>query len=175
MVVQQQKHNAGHSSRWAVAVLVCALMGAALFGAASPASAQTARQKDKNLMRNLGIGLGAAAVWQATKGKTTNAAVLAAGAALAGKKYEDARKAQTRENDWRGSGDWRGSDDWRRDDGRYDERYDDDYRRPVRSDYRRSRSDDGPRYVGSANHPGKHKGWSKGKGNSKKVGKKGRG
>lgn len=66
------------------------------------ASAQTskekARQKDKNLMRNLGIGAGAAAVYEGVNGRTTNALVLGAGAALAGKKYEDARKAQTRES-----------------------------------------------------------------------------
>ena len=66
-------------------------------GIAGPAAAQSSRQKDKNLMRNLGIGLGAAAVHQAVKGKTTNAVVLGAGAAYAGKKYEDARKAQNRE------------------------------------------------------------------------------
>jgi hypothetical protein len=64
----------------------------------SPAAAQSARQKDKNNMRNLGIGLGAAAVHEVVKGRGTNAAVLGAGALYAGKKYEDARKAQAREN-----------------------------------------------------------------------------
>ncbi|GAB4469804.1 MAG: hypothetical protein OHK0029_42500 [Armatimonadaceae bacterium] len=64
----------------------------------SPVQAQTARQKDKNAMRNLGIGLGAAAIHEAAKGRNTNALVLGAGAAYAGKKYEDARKAQAREN-----------------------------------------------------------------------------
>lgn len=49
-------------------------------------------------MRNLGIGAGAAAVYEGVNGRTTNALVLGAGAALAGKKYEDARKAQTRES-----------------------------------------------------------------------------
>lgn len=66
------------------------------------ASAQTSQQKkrqnDKNLMRNLGIGAAAGAVHEGVKGRTTNALILGAGAALAGKKYEDARKAQTREN-----------------------------------------------------------------------------
>ena len=56
-----------------------------------------ARQKDKNLMRNLGVGAGAAAIYEGVNGRTTNAVVLGAGAALAGKKYEDSRKAQTRE------------------------------------------------------------------------------
>lgn len=62
------------------------------------AMAQTARQKDKNLMRNLGIGLGAGAIHEAVKGRTTNALVLGAGAAYSAKKYEDARKAQVKEN-----------------------------------------------------------------------------
>ena len=66
--------------------------------AAAPAAAQSSRQKDKNNMRNLGIGLGAAAAHQALKGKGTNALVLGAGAAYAGKKYEDSRKAQNRDN-----------------------------------------------------------------------------
>jgi len=66
--------------------------------AAPTAFAQTdkdrARQRDKNNMRNLGIGLGAVAAHQAIKGRTTNALVLGAGAALAAKKYEDQRKSQ---------------------------------------------------------------------------------
>lgn len=57
-----------------------------------------ARQRDKNNMRNLGMVLGGLAAHQAIKGKTTNALVLGAGAAYAGKKYEDARKAQRRES-----------------------------------------------------------------------------
>lgn len=63
---------------------------------AGPLVAQS-RQKDKNNMRNLGTALGAVAAHQAIKGKGTNAVVLGAGAAYAGKKYEDARKAQSRE------------------------------------------------------------------------------
>ena len=66
--------------------------------AAAPVAAQTSRQKNKNLMRNLGIGLGAAAVHQAVKGKKTNAIILGAGAAYSAKRYEDHRKAQAREN-----------------------------------------------------------------------------
>ena len=65
--------------------------------AAAPVAAQTSRQKNKNLMRNLGIGLGAAAVHQAVKGKKTNAIILGAGAAYSAKRYEDHRKAQARE------------------------------------------------------------------------------
>jgi hypothetical protein len=68
--------------------------------AAPAAMAQTdkdkARQRDKNTMRNLGIGLGALAAHQAIKGKTTNALVLGAGAAYSAKKYEDQRKSQSR-------------------------------------------------------------------------------
>ena len=59
------------------------------------------RQGDKNNMRNLGIGLGAAAVLSATQGKGTQALVLGAGAAYAGKKYDDARKAQNDHEDRR--------------------------------------------------------------------------
>ncbi len=70
----------------------------ALAVTAGPVAAQTGRQKDKNNMRNLGAVLGAAAAHQAVKGKTTNALVLGAGAAYSAKKYEDARKAQSKEN-----------------------------------------------------------------------------
>jgi hypothetical protein len=78
------------------AVGLALTMAAALV--AGPASAQSNRQKDKNNMRNLGVGLGAVAAHQALKGKGTNALILGAGAAYAGKKYEDARKAQRRED-----------------------------------------------------------------------------
>lgn len=81
----------------------------ALLSAAPAAFAQNeARQRDKNNMRNLGTGLGAAAVVEAIRGKTTNAIILGAGAAYAGKKYEDQRKSQARERDRRLSRDERG-------------------------------------------------------------------
>lgn len=95
----------GNRRQIAVATVIAAC--SALL-AASPASAQSSRQKDKNNMRNLGVGLGAAAVYEAVNRRTTNAVVLGAGAAYAAKKYEDARKAQNREN-----GSWRGSSYWR--------------------------------------------------------------
>ena len=63
--------------------------------------AQSARQKDKNNMRNLGLGLGALAVHKSLKGDPKTALLLGAGAAYAGKKYEDQRKAQSRESSWR--------------------------------------------------------------------------
>lgn len=75
---------------------VAAVMTSLTF--AGPVLAQSSRQKDKNNMRNLGVGLGALAAHQALKGKNTNALILGAGAALAGKKYEDARKAQAKDN-----------------------------------------------------------------------------
>lgn len=78
----------------AVASLSLLLAGVTLL----PAAAQSSRQKDKNNMRNLGIGLGAAAAHEAIKGRTTNAIVLGAGAAYSAKKYEDARKSQSKEN-----------------------------------------------------------------------------
>lgn len=69
-----------------------------IVAAAGPAVAQDNRQRDKNTMRNLGTGLGAAAVVEALRGKGTHAILLGAGAAYSAKKYEDARKAQSREN-----------------------------------------------------------------------------
>ena len=66
--------------------------------ATAPAMAQGSRQKDKNLMRNLGIGLGSAAAYKTLKGDWKTGLLLGAGAAYSGKKYEDARKAQSREN-----------------------------------------------------------------------------
>src|SRR5439155_1347666 len=46
----------------------------------------------------VGVAAGAAAAYEALHGKGTNALILGAGAAYAGKKYEDARKAQTKES-----------------------------------------------------------------------------
>ena len=81
------------------------LTGLALIGLLGTSWAQSgrpnppqARQEDKNLMRNLGSGLGAAALSSARNGRMGDAIVLGAGAALAGKKYEDARKAQSDES-----------------------------------------------------------------------------
>jgi hypothetical protein len=71
--------------------------GAAWAQSGRPATQQS-RQEDKNLMRNLGTGLGAAALSSAKNGRIGDAIVLGAGAALAGKKYEDARVAQRDEN-----------------------------------------------------------------------------
>ncbi|MES2463731.1 MAG: hypothetical protein V4671_24440 [Armatimonadota bacterium] len=92
-----------------IAAGIAALMTvAAMAGSAAPASASglsqllgqdnKSRQGDKNNMRNLGIGLGAAAAYSVLKGKTTQGLVLGAGAAYSAKKYEDARKAQSKEN-----------------------------------------------------------------------------
>jgi hypothetical protein len=66
----------------------------AVAGLAIPApfaSASTAGRK------NTTIGLGAAAVHQLLKGKTTNALLLGGGAAYAYKRYQDARKDERRE------------------------------------------------------------------------------
>ena len=76
------------------ATALMALLGAV----AAPTLAQTSRQKDKNNMRNLGSVLGGAAAYKALKGDWKSGLVLGAGAAYSGKKYEDARKAQGREN-----------------------------------------------------------------------------
>ena len=67
-----------------------------MLATASTGVAQTKRQKDKNDMRNLGVGLGAFALHKTLKGDTKTGLILGAGAAYAGKKYEDQRKAQNR-------------------------------------------------------------------------------
>ncbi len=74
---------------------VAAVMATSL---AAPVAAQTSRQRDKNTMRNLGAGLGAAAVVEALRGNNTTAIILGAGAAYSAKRYEDARSAQRRES-----------------------------------------------------------------------------
>jgi hypothetical protein len=121
--------------RWFPTGLVAGLAIAMTAAAGGAAHAQSGRQQDKNNMRNLGVVLGAAAAQQALKGNTTEALVLGAGAAYAGKKYEDARKAQRSDDSWRRGGwidrDRRDDryedrrDDRRYDDSRYDGRYDD--------------------------------------------------
>ena len=77
------------------AVLVAAL--AAPFVGASAALAQN-RQNDKNNMRNIGIAAGAGAGYELLKGHGTKALILGAGAAYAGKKYEDQRKAENKDS-----------------------------------------------------------------------------
>jgi hypothetical protein len=69
-------------------------------------------QNNKNLMRNLGIGLGAAAAYELVTGKGTNALLLGAGAALAGSQYEKDRKQQAQDNNWRRD-DYRNVNDYR--------------------------------------------------------------
>jgi hypothetical protein len=112
------------NQKFGIALVAAGLSVITIGGLAPAARAQRpatpeARQKDKNLMRNLGIGLGALAAQQAAKGSTTSALVLGAGAAYAGKKYEDARKAQSRDDDRR-----LGRYDGRYNDRRYNDRYD---------------------------------------------------
>jgi hypothetical protein len=109
-------------------------------GGGSIARAQGKKSNEKNTMRAAGIALGALAAHQALKGKTTNALILGAGAAYAGKRYEDARKAESRDRD----GSWRQSrrdgdrdEDRRRGEGdRYDgsDRYDGGDRYDERED-----------------------------------------
>ena len=90
-----------HTAVWARiagAVAAIAVLGAATLAPATAWAQNGGRQRDKNLMRNLGIGLGAGAVYEAYKGRKTEAVLLGGGAAYAGKKYEDARKTQSRDN-----------------------------------------------------------------------------
>lgn len=72
-----------------------------MLASAGTGVAQTKRQKNKNDMRNLGIGLGALAVHKTLKGDTKTGLLLGAGAAYAGKKYEDQRKSQSRSRSYR--------------------------------------------------------------------------
>jgi hypothetical protein len=74
-------------------VLVLTLL-AVLFATQGASFAQSKEQKDKNTMRNLGIGLGALGVHKALKGDSKTGLALGLGAAYAGKKYEDQRKSQ---------------------------------------------------------------------------------
>jgi len=73
-----------------------AIIAATLAGPFSGTAFAQDRQKDKNNMRNLGLAAGAGAIYEAAHGKTVNALALGAGAAYAGKKYEDERKAQNK-------------------------------------------------------------------------------
>ena len=75
-----------------LALALCAI----ILGSEGAALAQSTRQKDKNDMRNLGIGLGALAIHKSIKGDPKTALLLGAGAVYAGKKYEDQRKAQVK-------------------------------------------------------------------------------
>lgn len=138
------------------AMIAAGLTVATALGAGVSSAWAQDRQKDKNNMRNLGVVLGAGALHQAVKGKTTNAIVLGAGAAYAAKKYEDARKAQSKESNqysryendaWRYSGGggstqnypWSGSND------RYEYENNDGYRyaREKRVVSQRGRKDNG--------------------------------
>ena len=76
------------------AALAGLMITSAVLSTGGAALAQSKRQKDKNNMRNLGLGLGALAVHKSLKGDPKTALLLGAGAAYAGKKYEDQRKAQ---------------------------------------------------------------------------------
>jgi hypothetical protein len=78
-------------------VLSGAVLAAAPFAAIAQTDKEKARQKEKNDMRNLGAGLGGAALYSLLKGRGTEALILGGGAAYAGKKMEDARKAQEKE------------------------------------------------------------------------------
>lgn len=108
--------NTNWTTRIAAGLAAAVTMTTALAATAAPASASdltkalgldnnnrsssSSRQSDKNNMRNLGIGLGAVAAYEVLKGNTTAGVLLGAGAAYAGKKYEDARKAQSQDNRW---------------------------------------------------------------------------
>ena len=97
------KRNSGIAAGIAALMTVVTMAGSAVPASASGLSKllgqdSKSRQGDKNTMRNLGIGLGAAAAYSALKGKGTQALVLGAGAAYSAKRYEDARKAQSKAN-----------------------------------------------------------------------------
>jgi hypothetical protein len=77
--------------------LSAVVLAAAPFAAIAHTDREKDRQKEKNDMRNLGAGLGGAALYSLLKGRGTEALILGGGAAYAGKKMEDARKAQEKE------------------------------------------------------------------------------
>jgi hypothetical protein len=85
------------SHKFIATVLAATVAMAALAGPVSAQTTKKKRQQDKNTMRNVGIGLGALSAERLLKGRGTEALIAGAGAAYAGKKYEDARKAQARE------------------------------------------------------------------------------
>lgn len=87
------------TSKVLTSTIATATLLATILAPAAAVQAQEAdkRQQDKNNMRNLGTGLGAAAALEALRGKGTNALILGAGAAYSAKKYNDARKAQEKE------------------------------------------------------------------------------
>lgn len=77
--------------------LTVGLVALLLAGLTGPGLAQTPRQSredDKNQMKTLGAGLAVSALDALSRGRGGDALLLGAGAAYAGKKYEDARKAQ---------------------------------------------------------------------------------
>ena len=88
-----------HIARFLAATLAVCVAGGVVAPMATFAQTkkEKARQNDKNTMRNVTVGTGAAAVHEIIQGHRTSAVLLGAGALYAGKKYEDARKAQTRE------------------------------------------------------------------------------
>lgn len=87
-----------NTQRFIAGVTSLVIVGGAVLSGPMAAYAQKNRQNDKNNTRNLGIGLGAAAAYEAIKGKGTNALILGAGAAYSAKKSEDARKAQAKDS-----------------------------------------------------------------------------
>jgi hypothetical protein len=106
-----------------IATAALAALGALMPQAALAQSQRQKQQDDKNLMRNLGVGLGVAALDRLRKGDKDAALALGAAALYAGKKYEDQRKSQ---NDRFGDRRW---------DDRRDSRFDrDDYSRNDRDD-----------------------------------------
>jgi hypothetical protein len=86
-----------NSQKIIATILSAAVLAAAPLAAVAQTDQEKARQKEKNDMRNLGAGLGGAALFSLLKGKGTQALILGGGAAYAGKKMEDARKAQEKE------------------------------------------------------------------------------
>jgi len=84
------------ANRWSVIVVagVLALSVAGSTAYADPGS----NQNQKNEDRNLGIGAGAAALYGLTHGNPLVTILGAAGAAYAGKKYEDTRREQSQQS-----------------------------------------------------------------------------
>jgi hypothetical protein len=87
-------------------ILACASLAVIALSSISPAMADSKEQKAKNTDRNVAIGAGAVGLYGLTHHNPVLAVAGIAGAAYAGKKYEDTRKEQSKHHRRRHSAAW---------------------------------------------------------------------